>query len=100
MSLTLNAPQTVSLDSTGSGLYAECRLREHMRLLRCNVFGNPHRTMPYRTVRSFFKHIMTIFLDSGPLVRYCMAQSCTFTVFSAILLFRSAVLYRMVRYRT
>ncbi len=98
MSLTLKAPQTVSLDSTSSGLYAECRLREHMRLLRCNVFGNPHRTIPYRTVRSFFKHIMTIFLDSDPLVRYCIAPSCTFTVFSAILLFRSIVLYRTVPY--
>jgi hypothetical protein len=100
MSLTLNAPQTVSLDSTGSGLYAECRLREHMRLLRCNAFGNPHRTILYGTVRPFFKHIVTIFLDSDPLVRYCMALSCTFTVFSAMLLFRSAVLYRMVRHHT
>ena len=100
MSLTLNTPQTVSLDSTSGGMYAECRLREHMRLLRCNVFGNPHRTILYRTVRSLFKHIVTIFLDSDPLVRYCMAPSCTFTVFSAILLFRSAVLYRMVRHRT
>ena len=99
MSLTLNAPQMVSLDSTSGGLYAECRLRKHMRLLRCNVFGNPHCTIPYRTVQSFFKHMVTIFLNSDPLVRYCMVLYCTFAVFSAILLFRSSILYRTVPYR-
>lgn len=34
------------LDYTGGGLYAECQLREHMELLRHNVFGNPHSTSP------------------------------------------------------
>ncbi|HEV7914308.1 MAG TPA: hypothetical protein VGP22_11100, partial [Albitalea sp.] len=32
----------VYLDHTGGGLYAESQLREHMALLRDNVFGNPH----------------------------------------------------------
>jgi len=30
------------LDYTGGGLYAESQLREHLELLRHNVFGNPH----------------------------------------------------------
>jgi len=57
------------------------------------------RTAPYDTVQYFFKHMVTIFLDFDPLVRYCMVLSCTFTVFSAILLFRSIILYRTVPYR-
>jgi len=36
----------VYLDYTGGGLYAESQLREHMRLLRQNVFGNPHSVNP------------------------------------------------------
>ncbi len=32
----------VYLDYTGGGLYAESQLREHMALLRGDVFGNPH----------------------------------------------------------
>lgn len=32
----------VYLDYTGGGLYAECQLRDHMRLLANGVFGNPH----------------------------------------------------------
>jgi selenocysteine lyase/cysteine desulfurase len=36
----------VYLDHTGGGLYAESQLREHMALLRDNVFGNPHSTNP------------------------------------------------------
>ena len=32
----------VYLDYTGGGLYAESQLRDHMELLRSNVFGNPH----------------------------------------------------------
>ena len=50
------------------------------------------------TVLYFSKHMMTIFLDSDPLVRYYMVQSYTFAVFSAILFFRSAALYRTVPY--
>jgi molybdenum cofactor sulfurtransferase len=30
------------LDFTGAGLYADSQLREHLELLRANVFGNPH----------------------------------------------------------
>lgn len=32
----------VYLDYTGGGLYAESQLRQHMALLRAEVFGNPH----------------------------------------------------------
>ena len=34
------------MDYTGGGLYAESQLREHMRLLREGVFGNPHSINP------------------------------------------------------
>ena len=34
----------VYLDYTGGGLYAESQLREHMTLLKDNIFGNPHST--------------------------------------------------------
>jgi molybdenum cofactor sulfurtransferase len=36
----------VYLDYTGGGLYADCQLREHMELLRRNIFGNPHSLNP------------------------------------------------------
>src|SRR5947199_2386931 len=36
----------IYLDYTGGGLYAERQLREHMELLRNNVFGNPHSLNP------------------------------------------------------
>jgi molybdenum cofactor sulfurtransferase len=36
----------IYLDYTGGGLYADCQLREHMELLRHNVFGNPHSLNP------------------------------------------------------
>src|SRR6516162_146052 len=36
----------IYLDYTGGGLYAECQLRDHMELLRSNVFGNPHSLNP------------------------------------------------------
>lgn len=42
----LDARRHVYLDYTGAGLYAECQLREHLELLRCHVFGNPHSTNP------------------------------------------------------
>jgi molybdenum cofactor sulfurtransferase len=32
----------VYLDYTGGSLYAESQLREHMALLSCEIFGNPH----------------------------------------------------------
>ncbi|MGO9760250.1 MAG: aminotransferase class V-fold PLP-dependent enzyme [Solirubrobacteraceae bacterium] len=36
----------VYLDYTGGGLYADAQLAEHVRLLRENVFGNPHSVNP------------------------------------------------------
>jgi molybdenum cofactor sulfurtransferase len=36
----------IYLDYTGGSLYAESQLTEHMRLLRSNVFGNPHSLNP------------------------------------------------------
>ena len=36
----------IYLDYTGGGLYADRQLREHMALLRENVFGNPHSLNP------------------------------------------------------
>jgi selenocysteine lyase/cysteine desulfurase len=36
----------VYLDYTGGSLYAESQLREHLDLLRREVFGNPHSTNP------------------------------------------------------
>jgi molybdenum cofactor sulfurtransferase len=42
----LDAQHHVYLDYTGGGLYAECQVREHMKLLCSQVFGNPHSTNP------------------------------------------------------
>jgi molybdenum cofactor sulfurtransferase len=42
----LEAGGHVYLDYTGAGLYAESQLREHVELLRGNVFGNPHSLNP------------------------------------------------------
>ncbi len=42
----LDAGRHVYLDYTGGGLYAESQLREHMELLRGDVFGNPHSSNP------------------------------------------------------
>jgi molybdenum cofactor sulfurtransferase len=36
----------VYLDYTGGGLFADSQLREHVRLLESNVFGNPHSINP------------------------------------------------------
>ena len=36
----------IYLDYTGGGLYADCQLRDHMKLLRSNIFGNPHSLNP------------------------------------------------------
>jgi molybdenum cofactor sulfurtransferase len=36
----------VYLDYTGGGLYAESQLRDHITLLRENIFGNPHSHNP------------------------------------------------------
>ena len=40
----LDSTNTVYLDYTGGGLYAESQLREHMSILTENTFGNPHST--------------------------------------------------------
>jgi selenocysteine lyase/cysteine desulfurase len=42
----LDAAGHVYLDYTGSGLYAESQLAEHLELLRRGVFGNPHSQNP------------------------------------------------------
>ena len=42
----LDAGGHVYLDYTGAGLYADWQLREHLELLRSNVFGNPHSLNP------------------------------------------------------
>jgi len=42
----LDAGGHVYLDYTGAGLYADSQLREHLELLRHNVFGNPHSLNP------------------------------------------------------
>ncbi len=42
----LDEQRHIYLDYTGGGLYADCQLRDHMELLRSNVFGNPHSLNP------------------------------------------------------
>ena len=42
----LDEQKHVYLDYTGGGLYADCQIRDHMELLRHNVFGNPHSLNP------------------------------------------------------
>lgn len=36
----------IYLDYTGGGLYAESQLERHLKLLKCNVLGNPHSQNP------------------------------------------------------
>jgi selenocysteine lyase/cysteine desulfurase len=42
----LDRSNTVYLDYTGGGLYAESQLKAHQDLLRRNIFGNPHSFNP------------------------------------------------------
>lgn len=42
----LDATGHAYLDYTGGGLYAECQVTEHNRLLREGLFGNPHSRNP------------------------------------------------------
>jgi len=42
----LDAQKHIYLDYTGGGLYADSQLRDHITLLRENVFGNPHSSNP------------------------------------------------------
>ena len=52
----LDKMQQVYLDYTGGGLYAESQLHRHMKLLRRNIFGNPHSTNPA-------SHAMTVLVE-------------------------------------
>lgn len=50
----------IYLDYTGGGLYADCQLRDHMELLRNNLFGNPHSLNPTsRTSTELCEHART-----------------------------------------
>jgi selenocysteine lyase/cysteine desulfurase len=42
----LDRNKQVYLDYTGGGLYAESQIEKHQRLLRDNIYGNPHSTNP------------------------------------------------------
>ena len=42
----LDEQNHIYLDYTGGGLYADSQLREHIQLLRQNIFGNPHSHNP------------------------------------------------------
>jgi selenocysteine lyase/cysteine desulfurase len=42
----LDSQGHVYLDYTGAGLYAESQLREHLRLLKSHIYGNPHSYNP------------------------------------------------------
>jgi selenocysteine lyase/cysteine desulfurase len=44
--IRLDKMKHIYLDYTGGGLYADCQLRDHMEMLRNNVFGNPHSLNP------------------------------------------------------
>ena len=60
----LEVQQQVYLDYTGGGLYAECQLRDHMELLRHNVFGNPHSTNPAsQAMTTLVDHARSYVLD-------------------------------------
>jgi selenocysteine lyase/cysteine desulfurase len=51
----LDAHGHVYLDYTGGGLYADSQIRQHMDLLRAQVFGNPHSANP--TSRFSTEHV-------------------------------------------
>ena len=54
----------IYLDYTGGGLYAESQLREHMELLRNNVFGNPHSLNPTsRAATALVEHARAFVLE-------------------------------------
>jgi selenocysteine lyase/cysteine desulfurase len=42
----LDAGEHIYLDYTGGGIYAESQIRKHQKLLRENVYGNPHSSNP------------------------------------------------------
>ncbi len=42
----LDKTKQIYLDYTGGGLYADKQLRQHMEMLRNNVYGNPHSQNP------------------------------------------------------
>ena len=60
----LDEQQQVYLDYTGGGQYADCQLREHLELLRSNVFGNPHSTNPTsQAMTTLVEHARSYVLD-------------------------------------
>jgi selenocysteine lyase/cysteine desulfurase len=64
------APAEVYLDHTGAALYPERLLHEHVRILKREVFGNPHSTHPasQRSTRSAqaARDALLGFLDADP----------------------------------
>jgi molybdenum cofactor sulfurtransferase len=42
----LDSGEHIYLDYTGGGIYAESQIEKHQKLLRENVFGNPHSSNP------------------------------------------------------
>ena len=42
----LDDAEHVYFDYTGGGIYAESQIEKHQKLLRENVFGNPHSSNP------------------------------------------------------
>jgi selenocysteine lyase/cysteine desulfurase len=66
----LDDQQHIYLDYTGGGLYADNQLRQHMALLRENVFGNPHSLNPTsqamtKLVESARQYVLKFF-DASP----------------------------------
>lgn len=60
----LDAQGHIYLDYTGGGLYADSQLRQHMNLLRRNVFGNPHSNSPAsRAMTDLAEHARTSVLE-------------------------------------
>jgi molybdenum cofactor sulfurtransferase len=66
----LDASGQVYLDFTGSSLYAQSQLREHLALLSSDVLGNPHSVNPTSTratelVESARRRVLEYFNASG-----------------------------------
>jgi selenocysteine lyase/cysteine desulfurase len=64
------ASALVYLDYTGAALYPDALLREHLRVLRAEVFGNPHSTHPASLASSRYaqaaRQALLEFLDADP----------------------------------
>ncbi len=62
----LDAGEHIYFDYTGGGIYAESQIEKHQKLLRENVFGNPHSSNPTsqaatRIVESAREYILKFF---------------------------------------